>query len=231
MNEAVKLRFIPNNPCDFVTLPHKVRPEYTFYTDVEINTMLDKMKSSVLYPIIRITCFYGLRRSEALGLKWNAIDFGRNMLTIKHTVVEHVVIVEKDRTKNASSYRSFPLTADVCNMLLSLKATEEENRRLFGKEYQESDYIFKWDTGKSFNPNYITKTFGKLLKQYNLPHIRFHDLRHSCGSLLLSQGFGLKDVQEWLGHADITMTANVYGHLDLARKQSIAEHMSNTLAR
>ena len=63
-----------------------------------------------------------------------------------------------------------------------------------------------------------------------LPRIRFHELRHSCASLLLSHGFTLKDVQEWLGHSDIKMTANVYGHLDVARKQSIADEMSALLS-
>lgn len=60
-----------------------------------------------------------------------------------------------------------------------------------------------------------------------MPHIRFHDLRHSCASVLLSRGFTLKDVQEWLGHGDITLTANLYGHLDVNRKKSIADTMSN----
>ena len=65
-----------------------------------------------------------------------------------------------------------------------------------------------------------------MLKRYNLPEIRFHDLRHSCASILLSKGFTLKDVQEWLGHADTKMTANVYGHLDMSRKNAIAGGMA-----
>ena len=73
------------------------------------------------------------------------------------------------------------------------------------------------------------QTSGMLLKKNDLPPIRFHELRHSCASLLLSCGFGLKDVQEWLGHADIKMTANIYGHLDVARKQNMAGVMSGLL--
>ena len=69
-----------------------------------------------------------------------------------------------------------------------------------------------------------------LLKKHGLPHIRFHELRHSCASLLLNNGFGLKDVQEWLGHSDIKMTANIYGHLDVGRKQSIADQLSGVLS-
>jgi integrase len=166
---------------------------------------------------------------EALGLKWDSIDFDRNMLTIKHTVVKHLSIVEKDTTKTASSYRSFPLVADIRRMLLDLIAVEEKNRRLFGNAYNENGYIFKWDNGIPLRPDYVTSKFRKLLKQHKLPHIRFHDLRHSCASLLISKGFGLKDVQEWLGHADISMTANIYAHLDLKRKQSIAQSMADSV--
>ena len=70
----------------------------------------------------------------------------------------------------------------------------------------------------------------KLLRQHGLPHIRFHELRHSCASLLINEGFTLKDVQEWMGHADIKMTANIYGHLDVARKQSMAEKLAGSLS-
>ena len=78
--------------------------------------------------------------------------------------------------------------------------------------------------------DYVSDKFPKLLKANGVPHIRFHELRHSCASLLINSGFGLKDVQEWLGHADIKMTANIYGHLDVARKQSMADQLSGALA-
>ena len=86
--------------------------------------------------------------------------------------------------------------------------------------------IFKWDNGVPYPPDYITKKFSKILKAHDLPAIRFHDLRHSSASFLIAQGFTLKDIQEWLGHADIQVTANVYSHLDIARKNKLAEAMT-----
>ena len=86
-------------------------------------------------------------------------------------------------------------------------------------------------TGTPTPPDYVSHTFHKLLKKYDLPHIRFHDLRHTCASMLLSEGYGLKDVQEWLGHSDIKMTANIYGHLDIRRKRSIANGLEQALPR
>ena len=107
---------------------------------------------------------------------------------------------------------------------------EKINKKLFGKKYMFNDYLFKWDNGEIFQPNYVTKRFSKLLEKNGLPHIRFHEIRHSCASLLMNEGFTLKDIQEWMGHADITTTANIYGHLDVSRKVNMAERLSNALS-
>ena len=95
----------------------------------------------------------------------------------------------------------------------------------------DNDYVFTWEDGHPYSPDYVSHTFHKLLKKYDLPHIRFHDLRHTCASMLLSEGYGLKDVQEWLGHSDIKMTANIYGHLDIRCKRSIANGLEQALPR
>lgn len=230
LNEACKNALIPFNPCDYVTIPKINRYESNFYTASQLNDLFLAIKNEELYPLIYFTVIFGLRRSEVLGLKWDSISIDTNMLTIKHTVVRYSEIIEKDRTKNNSSFRSFPISDEVRNIISELKRNEEKNRKLFGNEYIENDYIFKWDNGKPYTPDYISKKFNSLLKKYNLPHIRFHDLRHSCASLLIANGFTLKDIQEWLGHADIQTTANIYSHLDIERKTSIANSVINTLS-
>ena len=143
------------------------------------------------------------------------------MVTIKHTVVRTNKIVEKDRTKTDSSFRTFPMSKEIDNLLLNLREEENKNRLKYKEKYIENDYIFKWPDGSMYNPDQITKHFVGLLKKYGLPPIRFHDLRHSCASLLMSKGYQLKDVQEWLGHSDIETTANIYGHLDQSRKKEL----------
>ena len=92
--------------------------------------------------------------------------------------------------------------------------------------YHDSQYVFRWNDGRLFAPDYVTRNFRKLLKKYDLPHIRFHELRHSAASNLLCMCFSLKDVQEWLGHSDIKTTANIYGHLDAKRKMALAEALA-----
>ena len=226
--EAIKRELISKNPCEYVTVPKMQRREPSFLTVSQINILFDGIKADSLYPLIYITLIFGLRRSEVLGLKWDSVDFEKNIFTIKHTVVHIETVVEKDTTKTDSSYRSFPLTQEARSIFIDLKAREEKNRHLFGKDYTDNDYIFKWENGKTYRPDYVTRRFSQLLEMVGLPHIRFHDLRHSCASLLISNGFNLKDVQEWLGHSDIRVTANIYAHLDTERKKNIASSMSQT---
>lgn len=228
LNEALKSELITSNPCQWVKLPQIIRREPTFYSAEQVEKLLSSTtNNSVFYLLVKITATYGLRRSEVLGLQWNSINFERDTLQIAHTVVKVNKTVCKDKTKNSSSFRSFPLIPEIKELLIKEKARQKINRKEFGKEYIESPYIFVWDNGKPYSTDYVSRHFGILLKNCNLPHIRFHDLRHSCASILLSRGFTLKDVQEWLGHADIGVTANIYGHLDIERKKNIANTMAN----
>ena len=125
--------------------------------------------------------------------------------------------------------RTFPLLDDVREVLLKLKDKQSEYRRIFGKMYKESDYIFTWQDGRLYRPDYITDTFQKVLKKNGLPHMRFHDLRHSTASILHDKNWSLKDIQEWLRHADIETTGNIYTRITAKRKQIVANGLSQAL--
>lgn len=230
LTEAVKERLIASNPCQYVILPKSVRYESSFYSVEQLNQFFDAIRDEPIYPLLKITAVYGLRRSEVLGLKWDSVNLDTGTLTIRHTVSKVTKAVEKDKTKNATSYRSFPLTDEARRIFTAAKTEEEVNRKLFGREYHSSAYVFKWPDGRSYSPDYVSDKFSALLKKHGMPHIRFHELRHSCASLLINAGFTLKDVQEWMGHADIKMTANIYGHLDISRKQNMAKKLAVDLS-
>lgn len=157
--------------------------------------------------------------------------------TIRHTVTsctldgKHIQIAQ-DTTKTKSSMRTLPLVPVFKEKLLKLKEQQEEYRRVCGRCYNKKylEYICADEMGTLISPHYLTSSFPKLLEKNNLRHIRFHDLRHSCASLLLANGVPMKQIQEWLGHSDFSTTANVYAHLDYNSKLSSADAMVNGLS-
>ena len=185
---------------------------------------------------VKLAAFYGLRRSEVMGLRWDAVDFVHNTICIRHTVTGCTIdgqyqIIAADTTKTRSSRRTLPLVPTVREMLLRLKEQQEQNRKICGQSYSRefADYICVNKLGERIQPAYLSSCFSKALEQNNLRHIRFHDLRHSCATLLLAHGVPLKQIQEWLGHSDFSTTANIYAHLDAASKQKSAETMEEFL--
>lgn len=233
---AVKLDMIPLNPADKVERPRRVEFTGSFYDANEMKALLEACKGTKLEIPILLAAYYGLRRSEVLGLKWDAVDFDRNTLTIKHTVTEcsvdgRVILVKQDRTKTKSSMRTLPLVSAVRDRLIALMAEQDENRRLCGKSYikEYAGYICVNEIGDLIKPGYVTNCFGKLLTDNGLRKIRFHDLRHSCASLLLANGVPMKQIQEWLGHSDFSTTANIYSHLEYSSKLNSANSISQSL--
>ena len=206
---AVKIDLIDVNPADKVERPKKDRFVGSFYDADEVNALFEASKGSKLELPILFGAFYGLRRSEAIGLKWDAIDFEQNTITIRHTVTScdldgKRVLVASDTTKTKSSMRTVPLVPFVREQLLALREEQKENRRLCGRSYNRKymDYVCVNEIGDLIKPHYVTESFPKLLKANGFRPIRFHDLRHSCTSLLLANGVSMKQIQEWLDHSD-----------------------------
>ena len=229
---AVKIDLIDVNPADKVERPKKDRYVGSFYDADEVNALFNAAKGSKLELPILFGAFYGLRRSEAIGLKWDAIDFDRNTITIRHTVTScdldgKRILVASDTTKTKSSMRTLPLVQFMRERLLALKEEQEDNRRLCGRSYIKDyiGYVCVNEIGDLIKPHYVTESFPKLLKVNGLRHIRYHDLRHSCASLLLANGVPMKQIQEWLGHSDFSTTANIYAHLDYSSKLTSADAM------
>ena len=233
---AVKIDLIDVNPADKVERPKKDRYVGSFYDAEEVNALFEAAKGTKLELPILFGAFYGLRRSEAIGLKWDAIDFEQNTITIRHTVTScdldgKRILVASDTTKTKSSMRTLPLVPFMRERLLALKEEQQENRRLCGRSYIKDylEYVCVNEIGDLIKPHYVTESFPKLLKTNGMRQIRYHDLRHSCASLLLANGVPMKQIQEWLGHSDFSTTANIYAHLDYSSKLTSADAMLNGL--
>ena len=230
LQDAVKKRVIQYNPASAVSLPKSEKYTGSFLTVDQIGELLEAVKGSVLEGIVTVTVFYGLRRSEAVGLKWNAVNFETGTFTIQSTVVRFSDVVEKNTTKNKASKRTYPMTPEIKTLFHSIQAKQDDARKLMGNCYVDSGYVFTWPDGRMLTPDYVTSKFGKILKENNLPHVRFHDLRHTTASLLISKGYDLKRVSEWLGHSNISTTANVYGHLVFEAKIDTADTLSELIS-
>lgn len=234
---AVKIDLLDSNPADKVERPKKNPFMGSFYDSDEVEKLFEAAKGTLLEIPVFLGAFYGLRRSEVLGLKWSAIDFQSNTITIKHTVTscnldgKHIQVAQ-DTTKTKSSLRILPLVPAFREKLLEVRDYQKECKRLCGKCYNKQylEYICVDEMGNLISPHYLTSAFPKLLEKNGLRRIRFHDLRHSCASLLLANGVPMKQIQEWLGHSDFSTTANVYAHLDYNSKLSSADAMVNGLS-
>lgn len=229
---AVKIKTIQSNPAVNVERPRKEKFIGSFYDKKEINTLFDIIQGHPLEVAIKLAAFYGLRREEIIGLKWTAIDFENNTLTIQHTVTEcnldgkHIEVAS-DTAKTDSSLRTMPLVTNFREMLLAKKEKQEHYRKLCGRSYCKEylDYIFVNEMGERWKPRYLSDGFKRILEQNGLRRIRFHGLRHTCASLLLANNVPMKKIQEWLGHSDFNTTANIYAHLDYYSELSSAETM------
>ena len=182
---AVKTDQLSVNPADKVDRPRKNGFQPAFYDKDEINQLLACVKGTLIETPVMLAAFYGLRRSEAVGLRWNAIDFQQNTITIQHTVIAcrlngKYEVIARDTTKTKSSRRTLPLAAPIRKYLLDLQVRQAENRRLCGncycKDYE--GYICINEMGYLLNPNRVSAMFELTLQQNHLRHIRFHDLRH-----------------------------------------------------
>ena len=226
---AFKVGMIDYNPADRIERPKKEPFETEPYNAKELTELFEKVKGTNLELGVLLSAFYGLRREEAIGLKWKSIDFDHKTITIKSVVTEtfidgKVVLVEKNRTKTKSSFRTLPLVPPFEQLLKKLKKEQDYNREICGNCYNNdySEYIYVNQLGNIMRPDYLTEQFPKFLEKNGMRRIRFHDLRHSCATLLYANGVALKDIQLWLGHSDIATTSNIYTHLDFDSKISSA---------
>lgn len=237
---ARKKGYIKENPIEEVDKPVKNQFVGSFYNSAELNQLIELTKDTYLeFPVI-FGGFYGLRRSEIVGLRWSAFDFENNVFYVNHTVTTvkgngKTKIIAKDRAKTKSSLRALPLDEAVKTRLLEHKEKQESYRKKFKRSYSKQwlDYVMVDELGELILPNHITTAFKRVLEKNNLRPIRFHDLRHTCASLLLNKGkkngITLKDIQVWLGHSDFSTTANIYSHLDASSKATSLDTLAGAI--
>ena len=234
---AVKTDMLVQNVADKVDRPKKNGFQPVFLSAEEMQKMFEALRGTKLELPVLVAAFYGFRRGEVLGLKWDAIDFERGTISVIRTVTTITVEgkqmeIEQQSAKTKSSLRTLPLIGSFREYFLQVKEAQELNKQVCGNCYNHEydGFVFVDELGERMRANYLTSAFPKFLEDHGLRRMRFHDLRHSCASLLLANGVPLKHIQEWLGHSDFTTTANIYAHLDYKSKITSAQAMETGLA-
>ncbi|WP_443660096.1 tyrosine-type recombinase/integrase [Clostridium algidicarnis] len=242
MNRALKLKVIKDNPCKYVERPR--RDKYTPDTlEVEdIHLLFDVLDLTDRYDYIfsialKITLELGLRRGELGGLCWEDVNFKDNIISIKNNLIYTNGHVQITTPKTLESTRNIYISDSLLEVLKKLKLKQNEDRLKYGEFYEvnifenkEYNLIMRWESGKYVHPMYYTNKITKTLKKAGVnKNIRFHDLRHTNATLLLSQGVDFKVIQTRLGHKDINTTLNIYSHVNKEMQKNATEKLNNIL--
>ena len=229
---ALKTDLVSQNVAVKVDRPKKNDFQPVFLDVAERQHLFEVIKGTKLELPVLVAAFYGLRRGEVCGLKWDAIDFERGTLTVKRTVTSiqldgKTQMIEQESAKTKSSMRTLPLVSSFKEYFQKVKEAQALNKKVCGNcyNYEYDGFVFVDEMGDLLKPDCLTTQFPAFIQRHGMKKMRFHDLRHSCASLLLANGVHLKQIQDWLGHSDFSTTANIYAHLDYSSKISSAQAM------
>jgi len=220
LDTAVKRELVVRNVCDLASPPHRKRFEIQPLSGEQAQKLLAAIHGHKWEALFSLAIATGLRRGEILGLKWQDISLTTGTLQVRRILSrvptdtpkrEHVYVEAEPKTQK--SRRNVVIASFALEALKRHYERQQETKLMSGENWQEHDYVFCTLVGTHLSPNHVIDEFKKLLKKAELPDIRFHDLRHSAASLLLTAGVHPKIVQEILGHTQIGMTMDIYSHV------------------
>ena len=214
LQTAVRRSLVHRNVAALVSAPKASHEPVEPLTVEESQTFVKKAAGEPLEALYVTTLALGLREGETMGLKWEAIDLDKGRLWVRWALQRQkgkgLVMVEP---KSRTSRRPLPLPPFVVGLLKEHKKRQTADRLAAGPKWKDSGHVFTMEDGRPMSAEFAYKEFCKFLLRAGIRHIRFHDLRHSCASLLFAKGLTLRQIMEILGHSQIAITANLYTHL------------------
>ena len=231
LDHAKRIKLVAINVCDDVEeLPRQAQHEIQPLTPEQAQMLLQKIHEHNLEALLTLALTTGMRKGEILALRWQDIDLQKNTLQIRHTVnYRGRGKFLEGEPKTEKSKRKIILPQFVVEALKSHRTMQLETRLQVGSAWVDNDLVFSNKHGGFMVPLTLSRHFEKLLEEASLPRIRFHDLRHSAATLLLSEGVHPKVVQELLGHSQISMTIDVYSHALPSMQQDAISRLNDTL--
>lgn len=239
LEQALKNNLVVRNVSEATTLPQERKKEIHTLTMEQITQLFSAIENDRLFPAIMLELTTGLRRGELLGLRWQDVDLNTGVLTVRRNLVriknheskegEKKTKLVFQEPKTEASRRTIPIAQQALEELKRHKARQEQEKLLAGPLYQDNDLVFCTEKGLPIDPRNFTRHFDILLKRAGIPHIRFHDTRHTFATLMLELGEHPKVVQQMLGHSKIAVTLDTYTHVPLDLEKRAAEKLNQAL--
>ncbi len=236
LSHAVDWGYLRHNPAQKVKDPKIPRQEMDCLTPEEVRALLDGVQNDDMlrkwYPLFLTAVTTGLRINELLAMKWANLDWNRGQYFVRETLTRKTELQERKfaQTKTESSAQPVDVTPACLDALREHKARQDKEKFKAGKKYQDQDLIFASSKGTPLDDMSLVKqVFHPALSAAGLRHIRFHDLRHTCASLLIHQGESVKYVQRQLRHASAQITLDRYSHLFPEASREAVKRLDATL--
>ena len=231
--QALRWNMVPRNVSEMVKAPKPAPKEMYPLSPEEACGLLDAAREDKFEALYVLAVTTGMRQGELLALRWSDVDLEdpeHATVSVRRTLTRNGGRVAFGEPKTKKSRRSIRLTLQAAYVLREHLKRQLQEIEMLGDRYEDQGLLFATDSGRPINPsNLRQRSFLPLLKKANLPQIRFHDLRHTCATLLLSQGTHPKFVQELLGHATIAITLDTYSHVLPSMGDQTAKAMENAL--
>ncbi|MGO9258910.1 MAG: tyrosine-type recombinase/integrase [Bryobacteraceae bacterium] len=234
LNEACKLDLVSRNVAMLVDFPKSELSEIRPYSPEEATAFLDAAEGHRLGALFSAAMALGLRKGEALALKWPAVDLERGTLSVRLTLQRIKMPGEEKgqlllKEPKRSSRRTVNLPPVIVSLLATWKSRQEQEQLLAGSRWRDDGFVFTTSIGTPLEPRNIERAFSEIITAAGLPRVRVHDLRHTAATLLLAQGVHPRVVMELLGHSQIAITMNIYSHVVPALRKDAADKMEAVL--
>jgi integrase len=225
LKQATRWGLIGRNPIDAVDGPKVERYEIQPFTPEEARQFLSAIRGDRLEALYSVALTMGLRQGEALGLRWQDVDLALGYLHIRKQLQRFDGEFRLVEPKTPRSRRMLALPNSIVRDLREHKDHQRNERQIIGDRWQDSDLVFTTDRGRPLDGTVVSHHFHRVLDRAGLPQRRFHDLRHSCATLLLVQGVSPRVVMDVLGHSQIALTMNTYTHVIPELRREAADRM------
>jgi integrase len=213
LKDAVDHGLLVRNPASLVKPPRVPKPPMRVWSADDVRRFLAGVADDRLYALWVLLVTTGVRRGEALGLRWEDIDIKRGQLAVRQTVVAIGYDVHVSEPKTAIGKRSVSVDPTTVAALKAHRRRQSKEQLVAASAWSESGLVFTTENGAMIHPDRISKVFAQLVTRLQLPVIRLHDLRHTAATLALVAGVHPKVVQERLGHSNVTITLDTYSHV------------------